>query len=117
MGSLGFSDKLLRLDNINPNIKAMQYAPRGPLEIRATELEKELLKVSNSFLHERHKFFFWLQITKYKFLINEFPKTLITLEIGSYKTIHGNYQSQYWRCPSNGPKTYYFYTTGGLYTI
>merc|ERR1719186_176190 len=32
----------LQLDNMNPCIKKMQYAVRGPLVIRATELEKEL---------------------------------------------------------------------------
>jgi len=30
---------------MNPSIKAMEYAVRGPLVIRATELEKELEKV------------------------------------------------------------------------
>jgi len=32
----------LQLDNMNPCIKKMQYAVRGPLVIRATEIEKEL---------------------------------------------------------------------------
>merc|ERR1719187_2349345 len=32
----------LTLDNMNPCIKKMQYAVRGPLVIRATEIEKEL---------------------------------------------------------------------------
>jgi len=34
---------VLTVDNINPNIKAMEYAVRGPLIIRAHEIEKELL--------------------------------------------------------------------------
>ena len=38
----------LTLDNMNPCIKTMEYAVRGPLVIRATEIEKELQKVSIS---------------------------------------------------------------------
>merc|ERR1711962_1603519 len=30
------------MDNLNPCIKTMEYAVRGPLVIRATEIEKEL---------------------------------------------------------------------------
>jgi len=30
------------MDNLNPAIKTMEYAVRGPLVIRATEIEKEL---------------------------------------------------------------------------
>lgn len=36
------SSPLLTLDNINQNVKTMEYAVRGPLVIRAGELEKEL---------------------------------------------------------------------------
>lgn len=35
----------LTLDNLNPNVKVMEYAVRGPLVIRAGEIEKELEKV------------------------------------------------------------------------
>lgn len=35
----------LSIDNINPNVKVMEYAVRGPLVIRAGEIEKELEKV------------------------------------------------------------------------
>ena len=35
----------LTLDNMNPAIIKMEYAVRGPLVIRATEIEKELEKV------------------------------------------------------------------------
>lgn len=38
---------LLTLDNINPNVIKMEYAVRGPLVIRAGEIEKELKSVSN----------------------------------------------------------------------
>ncbi|XP_022919921.1 alanine aminotransferase 1 [Onthophagus taurus] len=34
----------LTIDNMNPQIKVMEYAVRGPLVIRAAELEKELAK-------------------------------------------------------------------------
>ncbi|XP_050300992.1 alanine aminotransferase 1 [Anthonomus grandis grandis] len=37
----------LTLDNMNPNIKALEYAVRGPLVIRAGEIEKELEKGVN----------------------------------------------------------------------
>lgn len=36
----------LTLDNLNPNVKVMEYAVRGPLVIRAGEIEKELEKVT-----------------------------------------------------------------------
>ena len=35
----------ITLDNMNPAIKKMEYAVRGPLVIRATALEKELEQV------------------------------------------------------------------------
>lgn len=35
----------LTLENMNPNVKVMEYAVRGPLLIRAGEIEKELEKV------------------------------------------------------------------------
>lgn len=38
--------KCVNLDNLNPCIKEMEYAVRGPLVIRATEIEKELEQVS-----------------------------------------------------------------------
>ena len=36
------------MDNLNPCIKSMEYAVRGPLVIRATEIEKEIQKVRNT---------------------------------------------------------------------
>lgn len=40
--------KILNLGNINPNVKTMEYAVRGPIVIRALEIEKELsFKVKN----------------------------------------------------------------------
>lgn len=41
--------RCLNLDDLNPNIKIMEYAVRGPLVIRAGELEKELEKVFQLF--------------------------------------------------------------------
>lgn len=38
------------IDSINPCIKSMEYAVRGPLVIRATEIEKEIESVSDFFL-------------------------------------------------------------------
>lgn len=34
------------MENINPNVKIMEYAVRGPLVIRATQIEKELERVT-----------------------------------------------------------------------
>lgn len=39
------SQKVLNLENMNPNVRIMEYAVRGPLLIRATEIENELKKV------------------------------------------------------------------------
>lgn len=38
--------KAVTLENLNPNIIKLEYAVRGPLVIRAGEIEKELEKVS-----------------------------------------------------------------------
>lgn len=38
--------KAVTIENINPNILKLEYAVRGPLVIRAAEIEKELEKVS-----------------------------------------------------------------------
>lgn len=35
-------EKVITLDNMNPQVKKMEYAVRGPLVIRATAIEKEL---------------------------------------------------------------------------
>ena len=34
------------METLNPNIKLMEYAVRGPIVARAAEIEKELEKVS-----------------------------------------------------------------------
>lgn len=39
------ASKAITIDNINPNILKLEYAVRGPLVIRAAEIEKELEKV------------------------------------------------------------------------
>lgn len=39
------SSKAVTIENINPNILKLEYAVRGPLVIRAAEIEKELEKV------------------------------------------------------------------------
>jgi len=44
VGNGEMASKTITLDNMNPNIKVMEYAVRGPLVIRAVELEKELEK-------------------------------------------------------------------------
>lgn len=39
------SSRCVTYENMNPAIKVMEYAVRGPLVIRASEIEKELEKV------------------------------------------------------------------------
>lgn len=41
--------RVVTLDNMNPQVITMQYAVRGPLVIRATQIEKELQKVKKSY--------------------------------------------------------------------
>lgn len=40
--TINMDNRVLTLDNMNPNVKKMEYAVRGPLVIRATAIEKEL---------------------------------------------------------------------------
>lgn len=42
------ADRCLTIDDINPHVKIMEYAVRGPLVIRASEIEKELEQVSRN---------------------------------------------------------------------
>lgn len=42
------STKVLTLDSMNPNVIKMEYAVRGPLVIRAGEIEKEIKQVRSS---------------------------------------------------------------------
>ena len=37
--------RVLTLDTLNPHVKAMEYAVRGPIVTRAAEIEKELEQV------------------------------------------------------------------------
>jgi len=40
------------MDTLNPNVRAMEYAVRGPVVIRAAAIEKELQKVRRRLLTE-----------------------------------------------------------------
>lgn len=40
--------RCVTIDDINPHLKVMEYAVRGPLVIRAGEIEKELSKVCST---------------------------------------------------------------------
>lgn len=42
--------KALTIENVNPNIVALEYAVRGPLVVRALEIEKEIKKVCGFYL-------------------------------------------------------------------
>lgn len=43
--TMASSTKTLTLDSMNPNVIKMEYAVRGPLVIRAGEIEKEIKQV------------------------------------------------------------------------
>ena len=47
----GSGGRVLTIDNMNPNVKVMEYAVRGPLVIRAGQIEEELQKVCVQFCH------------------------------------------------------------------
>lgn len=40
--------KVLTLDSMNPNVKRVEYAVRGPIVQRAMQIEKELREVGRS---------------------------------------------------------------------
>lgn len=42
---LSVTKKTLTIDNMNPNVKEMEFAVRGPIVIRGGQLEKDLEKV------------------------------------------------------------------------
>jgi len=57
----------LTMDNLNPNIKLMEYAVRGPLVIRASAIEKELQEVRNlqsglAFCSWQRPHHYWLSV-------------------------------------------------------
>lgn len=54
MSSAAMKDRVITLENMNPHVKKMEYAVRGPLVIRATALEKELEAVSVATLFDRN---------------------------------------------------------------
>jgi len=39
--------RVLTMDTLNPNVRAMEYAVRGPIVVRAAEIENELKKVND----------------------------------------------------------------------
>lgn len=48
VNGLSSRGKVLTLDTINPNVKRVEYAVRGPIVQRAVQLEKELREVGRS---------------------------------------------------------------------
>ena len=47
MAAVRKAASMLNLSNMNPCVKEMQYAVRGPIVARAAQLEKELKSVGN----------------------------------------------------------------------
>ena len=56
MASGPLGSKVLTEDNVFTNLRKMEYAVRGPLLLRALEIEKELQKVRNHghYYHHHH---------------------------------------------------------------
>lgn len=52
----------LTLDSLNPNVIKMEYAVRGPLVIRAGEIEKEIKQVNGA-----NRFVYTLICIRYEF--------------------------------------------------
>ena len=42
------ASRVLTMDTLNPHVRAMEYAVRGPIVVRAAEIEKELQKVRHT---------------------------------------------------------------------
>ena len=53
LDSAGSRPALLDINNLNPHVKAVEYAVRGPIVIRASEIEEELKNVSISIVHSQ----------------------------------------------------------------
>lgn len=47
-------EKILTLESMNPQVKAVEYAVRGPIVLKAGEIEKELRKVGWLGMNELH---------------------------------------------------------------
>ncbi|CAI9722469.1 alanine aminotransferase 2-like [Octopus vulgaris] len=47
------NQKVLRMDTMNPYVKAMEYAVRGPIVMRANEIELDLREGNNSYPFEK----------------------------------------------------------------
>lgn len=43
-----YRGRVLTLDNMNPNVRRVEYAVRGPIVQRAMQIEKELKEVKTS---------------------------------------------------------------------
>lgn len=54
--TMASSAKTLTLDSMNPNVIKMEYAVRGPLVIRAGEIEKEIKQVRHENNHGKPMF-------------------------------------------------------------
>ncbi|VDK72825.1 unnamed protein product [Cylicostephanus goldi] len=73
------STKALTVKNINPQVVTMQYAVRGPIVIRAVEIEKELAMLK-----------------------------IISMHSGCQQTFQKCDQSKYWGCSCYGTKAHQF---------
>lgn len=61
IGCQQWRTKVLSVENVNPHVKNMEYAVRGPIVIRAGEIEQELAKVYFSLINiylSQHRAFY-----------------------------------------------------------
>lgn len=85
------ASKAVTMDNINPNMVKLEYAVRGPLVIRATEIEKELEKVIIFLVYILHTTFYYTYYVKqnlYESVYSNIAKLYINLFIFKYKNKH-----------------------------
>jgi len=51
--SSGMGDRVLTMDTLNPHVRAMEYAVRGPIVIRAAQIDRGLQQVVRRGFHRR----------------------------------------------------------------
>ena len=117
--------RCVSVDNINPAIKSMEYAVRGPLVIRAGVIEKELEEVRRRRRRRRRcvvniyspcgAHFLFCSPTCSGIPLDDDPLPLALAdptETGCEKTLQGSDPRQHWRLPCDGPAADYLHSTG-----
>ena len=98
MSNAEANEKFLRMDNLSPAVKNLQYAVRGRIVIRAAEIEKEIKQVSSQQIE--------------RILANNCDENRMMWYKGSQEAVRSNHESKYWRLPSYRSKADNFLETG-----